>query len=114
MGMTDAFNRAKLISQECPPRGDLFLSNVFHKVFPETNEQGTEAAAGTGSEVSVRMRKLPSIEFNADHPFLFSSGTAKPAAFLFLWEILLPLNPASHQTRASYSSVKNTRMMESL
>ena len=70
MGMSEAFNQSKADFSGMSSERNLFLSSVFHKCFVEINEQGTEAAAGTGSEVSVRIN-LPSIEFNEDHPFLF-------------------------------------------
>lgn len=70
MGMTDAFNHGKANFSNMTSERNLFLSNVFHKTFLEINEEGTEAAAGTGSEVNFRI-KAPSIELNADHPFLF-------------------------------------------
>lgn len=70
MGMTDAFNQGKANFSNMTSERNLFLSNVFHKTFLEINEEGTEAAAGTGSEVNFRI-KAPSIELNADHPFLF-------------------------------------------
>ncbi|KAL6030718.1 hypothetical protein STEG23_011367 [Scotinomys teguina] len=50
MGMTDAFNQNKADFSNMSSDRNLFLSNVFHKTFVEINEEGTEAAAGTGSE----------------------------------------------------------------
>ncbi|XDB64041.1 hypothetical protein AB1E18_017358 [Capra hircus] len=89
MGMSDAFNQSKADFSGMSSERDLFLSNVFHKSFLEINEQGTEAAAGTGSEVSVRM-KLPSIEFNADHPFLFFIRHNKTNGILFYGRFCSP------------------------
>ena len=74
----------------------------------EINEQGTEAAAGTGSEVSVRI-KLPSIKFSADHPFLHQAQQNQQHSIL--WEILLPLKPVS-LIKQEHLSVKNTHMIE--
>jgi serpin B len=82
MGMSDAFNQSKADFSRMSLVRNLFLSNVFHKAFVEINEQGTEAAAGTGSEVGFRI-KLPSIEFNADHPFLFLIRHNKSNSILF-------------------------------
>ncbi|KAI6181251.1 putative serpin-like protein [Aphelenchoides besseyi] len=50
--------------------GDLFISQVIHKAFIESNESGTEAAASTAIIMS-RMIGDPIEQFVADHPFLF-------------------------------------------
>lgn len=82
MGMSDAFNQGKADFSGMSGERNLYLSNVFHKSFVEINEQGTEAAASTASEVSFRS-KVPSIEFNADHPFLFFIKHNKTDSILF-------------------------------
>ncbi|TEA35535.1 hypothetical protein DBR06_SOUSAS8910007 [Sousa chinensis] len=89
MGMSDAFSQSKADFSGMSMEGNLFLSNVFHKSFVEINEQGTEAAAGTGSEVSFRI-KLPSVEFNADHPFLFFIRHNKTNSILFYGRFCSP------------------------
>ncbi|XP_051003160.1 serpin B10 [Acomys russatus] len=89
MGMTDAFNRSKADFSNMSSGRNLFLSNVFHKTFLEINEEGTEATAGTGSEVSLRM-KAPSIELNVDHPFLFLIRHNKTNCFLFYGRFCSP------------------------
>ncbi|XP_072808498.1 serpin B10 isoform X1 [Vicugna pacos] len=89
MGMSDAFSQSKADFSGMSMERNLFLSNVFHKSFVEINEQGTEAAAGTGSEVSFRT-KLPSMEFNADHPFLFFIRHNKTNSILFYGRFCSP------------------------
>ncbi|XP_054439861.1 serpin B10 [Pteronotus mesoamericanus] len=89
MGMSDAFTPSKADFSGMSAEGQLFLSNVFHKAFVEINEQGTEAAAGTGSEVEFRI-KLPSIEFNADHPFLFFIRHNKTKSIVFYGRLCSP------------------------
>ncbi|XP_066103208.1 serpin B10 [Saccopteryx bilineata] len=89
MGMSDAFNPSKADFSGMSTERNLFLSNVFHKSFVEINEQGTEAAAGTGSEVGFRLR-LPSIEFKADHPFLFFIRHNKTNSILFYGRVSFP------------------------
>lgn len=89
MGMSDAFNQSRADFSGMSMERNLFLSNVFHKSFVEINEQGTEAAAGAGSEVSLRTR-LPSLEFNADHPFLFFIRHNKTDNILFYGRFCSP------------------------
>ncbi|XP_034369177.1 serpin B10 isoform X2 [Arvicanthis niloticus] len=89
MGMTDAFNQSKADFSNMSSERNLFLSNVFHKTFLEINEEGTEAAAGTGSEVSARI-KAPSIELNVDHPFLFFIRHNRTKSILFCGRFCSP------------------------
>uniref|UniRef100_A0A8C7EQF4 Serpin B10 n=1 Tax=Neovison vison TaxID=452646 RepID=A0A8C7EQF4_NEOVI len=89
MGMSDAFNQSRADFSGMSMGRNLFLSNVFHKAFVEINEQGTEATAGTGSVVSTRTR-LPSIEFNANHPFLFFIRHNKTGNILFYGRFCSP------------------------
>ncbi|XP_029778296.1 serpin B10 [Suricata suricatta] len=89
MGMSDAFNQAAADFSGMSMGRDLYLFNVFHKAFVEINEQGTEASAGTGSEVRHRI-KLPSIEFNANHPFLFFIRHNRTGSILFYGRFCSP------------------------
>nr|B4USX2.1 RecName: Full=Serpin B10 [Otolemur garnettii]ACG64313.1 serine proteinase inhibitor, clade B, member 10 (predicted) [Otolemur garnettii] len=89
MGMSDAFNPSKADFSGMSLERNLYLSNIFHKVFVEINEEGTEAAAGTGSEVGFRI-KYPSIEFNVDHPFLFFIRHNKTNSILFYGRFCSP------------------------
>ncbi|KAM4841135.1 plasminogen activator inhibitor 2 [Thomomys bottae] len=82
LGMSDAFSQGKADFSGMSSERNLCLSNVFHKAFVEISEEGTEAAAGSGSEVKFRTR-LPSLEFNADHPFLFLIRHNKSKSLLF-------------------------------
>ena len=53
----------------------LYVTEVVHKTFIETSEEGTEAAAATGICVKMFKCKLPirptPIRFTVDHPFVF-------------------------------------------
>ncbi|XP_008065456.1 serpin B10 [Carlito syrichta] len=89
MGMSDAFSQSKADFSGMSSEKNLFLSNVFHKAFVEINEQGTKAAAGTGSDISLRIR-VPSIEFNVDHPFLFFIRHNKTNSILFCGRFCSP------------------------
>lgn len=70
MGMEDAFSKGQANFLEMSESNDLFLSKVFHQATVEVNEEGTEAAAGTGAIMSGRTGH-GGPQFVADHPFLF-------------------------------------------
>ncbi|XP_076992233.1 serpin B10 isoform X2 [Tamandua tetradactyla] len=89
MGMSDAFIPGKADFSGMSAGKNLFLSHVFHKSFVDINEKGTEAAAGTGSEVGIRI-KLPSLEFKVDHPFLFLIKQNETNCILFFGRFSSP------------------------
>ncbi|XP_006892800.1 PREDICTED: serpin B10 [Elephantulus edwardii] len=89
LGMSDAFNQSQADFSGMSSERNLYLSNVFHKSFVEINEKGTEAAAGSGSEIRFRIR-VPSIEFNVDHPFLFLIRHDKTKCILFYGRFCSP------------------------
>ncbi|XP_067554987.1 plasminogen activator inhibitor 2-like isoform X2 [Pseudorca crassidens] len=70
MGMDDAFSQGQANFLGMSEKNDLFLSEVFHQASVDVNEQGTEAAAGTGVIMSGRTGH-GGPRFVADHPFLF-------------------------------------------
>lgn len=70
MGMDDAFNEGQANFSGMSERNDLFLSEVFHQATVDVNEEGTEAAAGTGAIMSGRTGH-GGPQFVADQPFLF-------------------------------------------
>ncbi|XP_037662044.1 serpin B10-like isoform X2 [Choloepus didactylus] len=89
MGVIDVFNPGNADFSGMSAKRNLYLSNVFHKSFVEINEKGTEAAAGTGSEVSIRI-KLPHLEFKVDHPFLLLIKHGKTNGILFFGRFYSP------------------------
>ncbi|NXV47466.1 SPB8 protein, partial [Uria aalge] len=89
MGMTDIFTESKADLSAMSFAKSLVLSNVVHKTYVEVNEEGTEAAAGTGA-VIVR-RSLPLTEvFMADHPFLFFIRHNPTNTILFFGKLRSP------------------------
>jgi len=90
LGMPTAFSGAADFSGMTGFR-DLFISKVLHKAYVEVNEEGTEAAAAT----AVIMMKSSiddesedqRIEFNADHPFLFTIHHKETGTILFMGNV---------------------------
>ena len=70
MGISTVFgNDADLSGIEY--KRQLAVSNIFHKVFFETNEQGSEAAVATNGLLRVRSTNRIQNEFIANHPFIY-------------------------------------------
>lgn len=76
-----------------PGEVPLKISEVFHRVFVEVNEEGTEAAAATGVVMveitSAGPRREPP-RFFADHPFLFFLRDLRTGAILFAGRVVDP------------------------
>lgn len=47
------------------------------------NEEGTEAAAATGTGIKTLMREVP-LDFLADHPFMFLIRDNRTGSILFM------------------------------
>ncbi|XP_068956315.1 plasminogen activator inhibitor 2 isoform X2 [Petaurus breviceps papuanus] len=89
MGMKDAFNISEANFSGMSERNDLFLSQVFHQASVEVNEEGTEAAAGTGGVMTGRTGHM-GLQFVADHPFLFLIRHNKTNTILFFGRFCSP------------------------
>ena len=94
MGMTDAFSPRADFSGMDGGR-DLFISEVVHKAFVDVNEEGTKAAAATGTVMKslALMRPSPIPIFRADHPFLFLIRDTRSGSILFLGRVVDPTTP---------------------
>jgi serpin B len=67
------------------------LSDVKHKAFVNVTEEGTEAAAATGSRMTlIAMRTPPHQVFHADRPFVFLIRDTKSGAILFAGRLARP------------------------
>lgn len=89
MGLGDLFKADKADLTGISDKGNLYVSEIFHKAFVEINEEGTEAAAATAAIVTARMR--PIVErFHADHPFLFFIKNTQTNSILFLGKFSCP------------------------
>ena len=73
--------------------GYLYISSVKHKTFIEVDEEGTEAAAVTSVTVSLTSAGGGgdgSIEFRADHPFIYVIREKYTGAIMFMGKITEP------------------------
>ncbi|HYV04027.1 MAG TPA: serpin family protein, partial [Blastocatellia bacterium] len=70
-----------------------FISKVKHKTFAEVNEEGTEAAAVTSTEMVATSVQIPRKSFRmvVDHPFFFAIRDNKTGSVLFLGSITEPM-----------------------
>ncbi|XP_053427819.1 plasminogen activator inhibitor 2 [Nycticebus coucang] len=91
MGVDDAFNKGRANFLGMSERNDLFLSEVFHQATVDVNEEGTEAAAGTGGIMTGRTGH-GGPQFVADHPFLFFIMHKTTKSILFFGRFCLPPN----------------------
>ncbi len=73
--------------------GNLYISSVKHKTFIEVDEEGTEAAAVTSVTISYTSAGGGgdgSIEFRADHPYIFVIREQTTGAILFMGKVIEP------------------------
>ncbi len=89
MGVSDAFG-GKADFSPIADRNDLVLSDVRHKAFVEVSEQGTIAAALSGSAVSLTSAGPPPVTFRADHPFLFLIRDPHTGIIVFMGRLMKP------------------------
>ena len=92
LGIESAFDQEKADFTGMTDVKPLWISSVFHKGFISVNEEGTEAAAGTG----VVLKSIGEIEasppvFRADHPFLFLIQDRITKCVLFMGRVVNPL-----------------------
>ena len=73
-----------------PERHNLFVSSLFHKSFVQVDEEGTEAAAASAAVVSSRSAPV-TVDFVADHPFLFLIREDMTGVVLFIGHVVNPL-----------------------
>ena len=69
----------------------LLISQVLHKAFIETNEEGTEAAAATIVEVGTTSAPPAPIVLNIDHSFIYLIRETSTNAILFMGKVADPL-----------------------
>jgi serpin B len=85
LGIKDAFSASADFSGITPTK-PFFIEDVFHKAYLEVDEEGAEAAAGTGLSF---VDSFPET-FNANHPFLFLIRDNQSGIILFLGRVVNP------------------------
>ncbi len=71
-------------------REKLAIAEVIHKAFIEVNEEGTEAAAATATEMLGFGEPPPTPVFRADHPFVFLIRDVRSESILFMGRVVDP------------------------
>jgi serpin B len=90
-GIKDAFDAS--VADFTPmgyPKSLAYISQVMHKAVVEVGEKGTEAAAVTAVEMSVKSLPPPTPTFTADHPFLFLIRDPSTSTILFMGRLTHP------------------------
>lgn len=85
LGMKVAFDPSK--ADFSGIRENAFISNIVHKAVIEVNEEGSEAAAVTGVEVSTTSMPLDRMEFIAERPFVFMIVDDESGTILFMGKL---------------------------
>ena len=89
LGMPSAFGAADFSGID--GRRDLALADVVHKAFVDVSEEGTEAAAATGSIAVLVSAVTPEhTVFRADHPFVFLIRDTDTGLILFAGRLMNP------------------------
>lgn len=93
LGMGVAFDASRAnFSRMAQMADNIYISKVKHKTFVEVNEEGTEAAAVTSTEMRTTSMQLPRERFRmtVDRPFFFAIRDNQTGAVLFMGSILDP------------------------
>ncbi len=92
LGIHAAFEYPQADFSGIEARRLLYISQVIHQTFVETDEKGTEAAAATAivMRAGSAMMAQKSVEFTADHPFLFFLRERQTGAILLMGRVADP------------------------
>ena len=93
LGMGAAFDPSQAnFSRMVQLANNVYISKVKHKSFVEVNEEGTEAAAVTSTEMRTTSIQMPRQRFRmvVDRPFFFAIRDNQTGAVLFMGSILDP------------------------
>ncbi len=93
LGMRSAFDPQQAdFSAMIRSSAKAYISKVKHKAFAEVNEEGTEAAAVTSTEIRVVSAVIPKKTFQmiVNRPFFFVIHDSATGALLFMGSVVAP------------------------
>uniref|UniRef100_A0A803MGK5 Serpin domain-containing protein n=1 Tax=Chenopodium quinoa TaxID=63459 RepID=A0A803MGK5_CHEQI len=93
LGLELPFMEGGLTELTDSPQGKkLYVSSINQKSFIEINEEGTEAAAATAGKMRLMcLKRYKTLDFVADHPFMFLIKENVTGAVLFSGHVVNPL-----------------------
>jgi serine protease inhibitor len=68
----------------------LFINDVTHQTFIETNEEGTEAAAATVVDIGLTSMPPAALVFTMDHPFIYIIRETTTNSIIFMGRVVDP------------------------
>lgn len=84
LGMGIAFTQSADFSNMFPPSANAAISEVIHKTYIKVSEEGTEAAAVTGTTMySTALPQQPNI-WKFDHPFVYLIAEKQTGSIFFM------------------------------
>jgi len=89
LGMVDAFSGNSDFSA-MQEDNELKIGAVLHKAYVDVNEEGTEAAAATAVVMVTKSVSFMTVDFIADHPFIFFVRENNTGSLLFLGRLINP------------------------
>jgi serine protease inhibitor len=91
MGMGEAFDPYKADFTGINSGGGIYISDIKHKTFIETNEEGTEAAAVTSVEMSeTTAGPNDPVYMTIDRPFVYFIQEKSTGSILFIGTVMNP------------------------
>lgn len=90
MGMGIAFDPYKADFSNINDQLQLYITDVLHKTFIETNEEGTEAAAATVVIIGVTSFPPPKPVININRPFLYFIRETTTGTIVFMGQVVDP------------------------
>jgi serpin B len=91
LGMGIAFDASLADFTRINQHDNLYISDVRHKTFIETNEEGTEAAAVTSVGIGITSVDPEPIHLTVNRPFVYFISEKSTGSILFIGTVVNPL-----------------------